>query len=293
VKLPGLQDFLGCDFEATPLKTLGLRARNALKPWLIRQPRRAMSWRIRSGDGRSYKLLRYHRGSADRHQRTRDLLGRLTSHPAVPALAWSDERHLLVTWVDGATPRMDDPHFARRLGEALARLYRADLHDRPRPKALEPFVAHLHELADSRRLPHDAPDRFAERLEDWLPESIPCGLLCGDQTLANFVLAADGSLFMIDPGSFQAGLPVDLFLMGAGGLYASIDRRAFHEGYEREGGLDFPFRHAEPLAWLSAARQTALQCRVLDATSALERSRRGSLARRIDAGLEVLRGAIG
>jgi hypothetical protein len=293
VKSPGLRAFLGSDFSTEALKPIGLRARNTLKPWLIRQPQRAMSERLTTRDGRDFKLLRYAPSILDRRDRAAHVLGMLSKHPSVPRLVWSDERNLLVEWIEGSVPRADDAHFARRLGEAFAELYRVGSQAVSRAQSVAPFLDHLRDLMAAERLPGGSDARFAAQLDSALPETVPTGMLCGDQTLANFVLDEDGSLYMIDPGSFQTGLPVDLFLVGAGGLYASIDRNAFHEGYAHANGIDFPFLHAEPLAWLQAARQTALQCRVLDTTSWLEPRRKRSLQRRVEQGLETLRRLLG
>ena len=61
MKPAGLLDFLGCEARLVPLKSRGLRLRNHLKPWLIRQPRRAISYRVEAADGRVFKLLIFSR----------------------------------------------------------------------------------------------------------------------------------------------------------------------------------------------------------------------------------------
>lgn len=280
MRIPALRAFLDADFETRPLKSPGLRARNALKPWLIRQPPRGMSWQLTTRDGRRYKLLRYPRSVRDRREQVERRLRALSAHPAVPALLWSDDRHLLVEWSEGVTPRPEDPHFGRRLGEAFAELYRVDFQERPLDEVLEPFLAWTQELEESGHLGAGSAARMAARLASELPERVPTSMLCGDQTMANFLLDADGSLYMIDPGSFQSGLPVDLVLLG-GGLYHAIDRQAFHEGYAHAEGIDFPFLHAAPLALMHDLRTCALQQRVLARTSRLEPRRRNGLAARI------------
>ena len=113
-------------------------------------------------------------------------------------------------------------------------------------------------------------------------------MLCGDPDLANFVLAKDGSLSMIDPGSFQSDLPIDIFFIG-GGLYDAIDRDAFHEAYTHAEGIDFPFRHQEALRLMHAARQCALQVVVLEHTSFLEAKRRRILEARVGEKIAALR----
>lgn len=280
MRIPALRDFLGAEFETKPLKSAGLRVRNALKPWLIRQPPRGMSWLLTTRDGRRYKLLRYPRRIRDRRAQVEQRLRALSAHPSVPALVWSDDRHLLVEWSEGATPRPDDPHFGRRLGEAFAELYRVECEERPRGDVLEPFLARARDLEDHERLAAGSAERLADRLAAELPERVPTSMLCGDQTMANFLLDADGSLYMIDPGSFQSGLPIDLFLLG-GGLYDCIDREAFHEGYAHAEGIDFPFLYAAPLALMHDVRACALQDRVLARTSRLETRRRRGLSRRV------------
>ena len=132
MKLPELRDFLGTDFSAVPLKPIGLRARNTLKPWLIRQPRRAMSFRIETGDGRRLKLLHFGRTIADRRATVEERLRALASLQCVPTLVWSDPANLVTEWVEGEAPAADDPHFARRLAEIFADLYRVDFEERAR-----------------------------------------------------------------------------------------------------------------------------------------------------------------
>ncbi len=283
-----LRAFLGCDFTTRPLKPVGLRARNTLKPWLIRQPQRAMSHLVTAEDGRRFKLLRFPASIVHRREEIEGRLRALAHHPAVPRLALADDHHLLVEWATGTTPRADDPHFARRLGESFAALYRVQQSARPRDEVVSTFVACVSELQQAGRLSPGSDARMAARLEAALPGTIPTSILCGDQTLANFVQCEDGSLFMIDPGSFQSALPIDLFFVGNDGLYDRIDRDAFHEGYGDAGGIEFPFLHAGPLAWMQAARQSSLRSRVLDRTSWLERRRKRNLERRVREGLEAL-----
>ena len=288
MNLPGLRDFLDSNFRTEPLKPIRLRIRNGLKPWLIAQPQRAMSHLVTTQDGRRYKLLVFGRSIRDRHALIEGRLRALADHPCVPALLWSDPSHLLVEWVEGTTPRADDPHFARCLGEAFAELYRVRFTPRNRGDVVAEACEHARRLSESRRLPARSEASLAARLEASLPESVPASMLCGDQNLANFVLDPEGSLHMIDPGSFQSNLPIDIFLIG-GSLYQRIDRDSFHEGYAHAGGIDFPFQHLEPLALIQLVRHCALQCRVLDQTSLLEARRRRNLRGSIDEELARVR----
>jgi hypothetical protein len=288
VNLPGLRDFLGSDFRTEPLKPIGLRLRNGLKPWLIRQPQRAMSHLVTTAEGRHHKLLVFGRSIRNRHALIEERLRALAEHPSVPALLWRDESHLLVEWVEGTTPRADDSHFARRLGEALAELYRVGFALRDRSDVVADACSDAAELAASGHLPETVGPRLEERLETSLPESVPTSMLCGDQNLANFILDADGSLHMIDPGSFQWHLPIDIFLMG-GSLYQQIDHDAFHEAYAHAGGVAFPFLHAEPLSLIQLVRHCAIQCRVRDRTPLVEPRRRRNLQRSIDEELDRIR----
>jgi hypothetical protein len=291
LKLAGLRDFLGADYASVPLKPIGLRARNALKPWLIRLPQRAMSWRIETRDGRRFKLLAFGRSMRAKRGLMEEHLVALSGLDCVPALVWSDERHLLVEWVEGRTPRVDEPIFARRLAEAFAELYRVGFAWRPRSDLVSGLVEQVRPLFESGRLPNRLEGRLESRLSAALPESVPTAMLCGDQTLANFVLTPEHGLAMIDPGSFQRELPIDIFLAG-GSLYDSIDRGAFHEAYAHAQGIDFPFTHREGLRLFHLARSSALQGRVLDRTPAVEVRRKRGLRRRLDAVLARLREAL-
>ena len=256
MKLPELRDFLGTDFSAAPLKPTLLRARNALKPWLIRQPQRAMSYRIETSDGRRLKLLHFGRSIANRHAMVEERLRALASLDCVPTLVWSGPTSLLTEWVEGETPAVADPHFASRLAEIFADLSRVG---------------------------------FEERLTSELPARVPTGTLCGDQNLANFILSQDGALSMIDPASLQPNLPIDIFLVESGGLYDRIDRAAFHESYTRAGGIDFPFTATEVLKLFQLARHCALQSHVLERTPFVEVRRRRNLKRSISGKLDELR----
>jgi hypothetical protein len=283
-----LRDFLGVDFTAIPLKPIGLRARNALKPWLIRQPQRAMSYRIETTDGRLLKLLHFGRSIADRHEMIEERLRALASLDCVPALLWSDPTNLVTEWVDGATPDADDPHFARRLAEAFAELYRVGFEELARDEVVSDLLELTRRLFESGQLRPPCEHRLEERLEIGLPERVPTGTLCGDQTLANFILTADGALSMIDPSSFRPRLPIDVFFVGSGGLYERIDRDAFHEAYAHAEGIDFPFTCTEALRLFQLARHCALQLRVLDRTPFVESRRRRNLQRSVGEKLEKL-----
>lgn len=285
---PGLRDFLGESFTATPLKPLGLRARNALKPWLIRQPQRAMSYRIETSGGRRLKLLHFARSIADRRAVIEERLRALACLDCVPALVWSDPANLVIEWAGGRTPDARDPRFAPRLAEAFAALYRIGFEEQTRDALVSGLLDLTRPLFESERLPPACESRLGERLASLLPGRVPTGMLCGDQSLANFVLSDEGALWMIDPGSFQPGLPIDIFFVG-GGLYERIDRDAFHECYTRAEGIDFPFAHVEALKLFQLARHCALQSRVLGSTPFVEAHRKRKLARSVGEKLERLR----
>ena len=288
MKLPELRDFLGTRFTATPLKPIGLRARNALKPWLIRQPQRAMSYRIETNDGRLFKLLHFGRSIADRHAMLEERLRALASLDCVPNLLWSDSTNLVTEWVDGATPDADDPHFARRLAEAFAELYRVSFEEQRRDDVVSDLLELTRPLFESGQLRSPSERRLEERLAIGLPERVPTATLCGDQNLANFILTGDGALSMIDPSSFQPRLPIDIFFVGSGGLYEKIDRDAFHEGYAHAEGIDFPFTATEALQLFQLARHCALLSRGLERTSLVESRRRRNLQRSVGEKLEKL-----
>jgi len=284
-----LQDFLGTGFTATPLKPMSLRLRNALKPWPIRQPQRAMSYRIEASDGRRLKLLRFGRSMAERHAVLEQRLRRLASLDCIPTLVWSDEASLVTEWVEGEAPSVEDPHFARRLAEIFAELYRADLEERSRDAIVSDLIDSTDSLFAGSRLPIACRQRLETRLTSELPERIPSSTLCGDQTLDNFILAADGTLSIIDPGSLQERLPIDIFLVESGGLYERIDRDAFHESYSHAGGIEFLFTAAEPLRLFQLARHCALQLGVLETTPRFEARRRRNLERSAGLKLDQLR----
>ena len=292
MKPSGLRAFLGSDFDSAPLKPIGLRARNTLKPWLIRQPQRAMSRLVTTRDGRRFKLLTFGRSILDKRRAIETRLRAMDDLAFVPALRWSDERHLLVDWVEGETPRADDPVFARCLGESLAQLYRVDLAKASREGLVADLLEQTRPLFASGRLEARFEERLVARLSAELPEEVPTSVLCGDQNLANFVLTAEGSLSMIDPGSFQSGQPIDIFF-AEGDLQDAIDRDAFHSAYESAGGIAFPFAHREPLRLFQLARGSALQARVLDTTPFFERRRARNLARALATRLTQLREALG
>ncbi len=289
MKLPELRDFLGTDFSAAPLKPIGLRARNTLKPWLIRQPQRAMSYRIETSDGRRLKLLHFGRSIANRHAMVEERLRALASLDCVPTLVWSGSTSLLTEWVEGETPAVADPHFASRLAEIFADLYRVGFEERTRDEIVSNLLEQTRSLFESGQLPPSCQQRLEERLTSELPARVPTGTLCGDQNLANFILSQDGALSMIDPASLQPNLPIDIFLVESGGLYDRIDRAAFHESYTRAGGVDFPFTATEILKLFQLARHCALQSHVLERTPFVEVRRRRNLKRSISGKLDELR----
>jgi hypothetical protein len=291
VTIAALRDLLGGDYRSEPLKSIGLRVRNALKPWPIRQPQRAMSELVTAPDGRRFKLLAFGASIADKHRQVEERLNTLAPLDCVPSLVWRDDRHLLVDWVEGETPHAHDPAFASALGAALAALYRVGLAWRVRAEVVSALRTEIRPLVESGRLSPALETALDARLSDTLPETVPTAMLCGDPTLANFVLGADGRLSMIDPGSFVPGLPIDVFLSG-GDLYDAIDRDAFHDAYAHAQGIDFPFEHRDPLRLFFLARQSALQSRLLDSTPRLEAKRRRNQTKSLESLLTRLREAL-
>lgn len=289
MKLLGLQEFLGTRITTTALKPRSLRVRNALKPWPIRQPQRAMSYRIDTSDGRRLKLLRFGRSMAARHALLEERLRRLASLDCVPTLVWSDATSLVTEWIEGQAPSFEDPNFARRLAEIFAELYRFNLEERSRDEVVSDLLDSTRSLFAESRLPEACQHRLEARLTRELPERVPSGTLCGDQTLDNFILAEDGTLSIIDPGSLQERLPIDIFLVESDGLYDRIDRAAFHESYDHAGGVGFPFTAVEPLRLFQLARHCALQLDVFETTPRFEARRRRNLGRSASLKLDKLR----
>jgi len=284
-----LRDFLGGDYRVEALKSVGLRARNLLKPWLIRQPRRSMACVVHGPDGRRYKLLP--RLRPEQLQSLAETLRLLAPLDAVPNLLWADSRDLLVEWVDGSPPDLAAPSFPVRLGEVFAALHRIGRREAPVDELLEAARADAERLRRGGHLSAALADAIPARLAGELPDRIPQAMLYRDQTRANFLVDDRGDIHLIDLGSFQADLPVDLFLAGSE-VYEAIDQAAFREAYAAAGGGDFPFRHGSALKLVHALRVCAREAHILSTLFAFERARRQRLERGFATRLERLRGAV-
>ena len=252
----------------------------AAKVYRARQLRRALGERralpalpylVTLRDGRRFKLLRG-TGSA-----RATVAGLVQLHavvgglPCVPRLVAHDAENLLLEWIDGAAPRIDDPAFAAALGRTLAALHGIEANVVERAS----LVATLDAIVERAMRAQALNQRGAERMRAWyaqLPERVRTSVTYADLKEGNLCWGTNGELVLFDLGSFRRHSVTDEHLFAGKLSSPSLWSRLSHRDAFREAYLAAPgaYPHLfEAQTWLAPLSALRMAGTILDRRDAL------------------------
>lgn len=229
-------------------------------------------------DGRRFKLLstsHNNRHWINHHLYNYEAASRLDF---VPRLIWHDDQHILVEFIEGKTPAIEDDSFAVALGRRLAKVHQVDAGERPAAAVLRNVVIDLGMIVDAGFLAEPTSHRLCDRLSTILPANVRTSLTYIDLQPANFCVTESGALILFDLGSFQRGRITDDSLFGhklvRPTLAHSLNKNLLKEAYLDAGGLPQLFDWATHLEVLDDVRKAALCVRRYQAAVVIQRGRR-------------------
>ena len=229
-------------------------------------------------DGRRFKLLstsHYNRHWINHHLYNYAAASQLDF---VPRLIWHDDQHILVEFIEGKTPTIEDDSFAIALARRLAKVHQVDAGERPAAAVLRNVVIDLGMIVDAGFLAEATSHRVCDRLSTILPANVRTSLTYIDLQPANFCITETGALILFDLGSFQRGRITDDSLFGhklvRPTLAHRLNKDLLKEAYLDAGGLTQLFDWATHLEVLDDVRKAALCVRRYQASVAIHRGRR-------------------
>ena len=229
-------------------------------------------------DGRRFKLLstgQNNRHWIDHHLYNYEVASQLDF---VPRLIWHDDQHILVEFIEGKKPQIEEDSFAIALGQRLAKVHQADVGERPAAAILRNVVIDLEMIVEAGFLAESVSHRMCDRLSTILPGSVRTSLTYIDLQPANFCVTEFGALILFDLGSFQRGRITDDSLFGHKLIRPtfanSLNKNLMKEAYLDAGGLTQLFDWAIHLEVLDDIRKAALCVRRYHASVVIQRGRR-------------------
>jgi len=274
-----LADAIGAPYRIHSLKSLRFeRSRIRRRLQLEGQFLTPTTALVEVEDGRKFKLL----STSPNNRHWIDL--HLYNYAAasqldfVPRLTWRDERHILVEFIEGKTPAIEDDRFAIALGQRLAKVHQVDAGERPAAAVLRNVVTDLEMIVEAEFLADSTSRRLCDRLSAVLPSSVRTSLTYVDLQPANFCVTETGALILFDLGSFQRGRITDDSLFGhklvRPTLAHGLNKSLLKEAYIDAGGLTQLFDWATHLEVLDDVRKAALCVRRYQASVVIQRGRR-------------------
>ena len=274
-----LADFIGAPYRIRSLKSLRFewskfRRRLQFEGRFL-TPSTAL---VEVEDGRRFKLLSTGRNNhqwIDLHLYNYVAAAQLDF---VPRLIWHDDHHILVEFIEGKTPAIQDDSFAIALGQRLAKVHQVDAGQRSATAVLGNVAADLEVIVEAGFLAKPTSQRLYDRLSTILPATVRTSLTYIDLQPANFCLTEAGALIFFDLGSFQRGRITDDSLFGhkliRPTLSQSLNQKLLKEAYLDAGGLAQLFEWATHLEVLDDVRKAALCVRRYQASVVIQRGRR-------------------
>ena len=274
-----LADTIGAPYRINSLKSRGFewrrfRRRLQLEGQFL-TPSTAL---VEVKDGRRFKLLstgQNNRHWIDHHLYNYEAASQLDF---VPRLIWHDDQHILVEFIEGKTPAVEDDSFAIALGQRLAKVHQVDAGERPAAAILRNVVIDLQLIVEAGFLAESMSIRLTDRLSTILPASVRTSLTYIDLQPANFCVTETGALILFDLGSFQRGRITDDSLFGhkliRPTLAKSLNKDLMKEAYLDAGGLTQLFDWAIHLEVLDDIRKAALCVRRYQSSVMIQRGRR-------------------
>ena len=237
-----------------------------------RRPLGLVPYLVRLGDGRRVKLMS---GRWWARQAVAEIAATYAavSHLAcVPRLLWRDDDNLIVEFVAGETPNVDDANFADTLGSTLAAIHGIDVGSVARDEVVAHAERTLARLVDAQVAGHEAVGTATRWLVKNLPAALRTSWAYADLKESNFCWSADGRLVAFDLGSFRRASITDEYLAGGKLSGEPLLKRLKHPGRLRDSYRASPGGYPElfdAFAWLEPLSAVRLASEVLDRRDAL------------------------
>ncbi len=223
------------------LKSWRKRLNNMLQKPKVRQP---YVYLVKTQSQKKYKLLRTEVPDNKHLTKIHQRMSFLQEIDFLPKLVWSDEKHILFEYVEGAFPKPEDKNFVKALALNMVKIHSLNVSWIPTKEALPTIQEELQFIAKMGLIDDSLLQKLWSYLQEIAPQQIRHSFVYGDQALPNFILSPDNKLFFIDFGSFQKSVATDHFFIN-GSIYKSIDQECFREHYIQNGGDSFIFDNKE------------------------------------------------
>ena len=213
-------------------------------------------YRVDTKDGRTFKLLAAREAN---HHAIHSLLFRcdvIASLDCAPQLIWHDEYNLLLDFVQGEIPELNEPECAAAFGRNLAEIYQLGVDTLPAATILRTAGKYIEDMVDTGLLEVSRADDISAHLATRLPERLRTSVDYADVQPGNFRIKSNGNLSFIDIGGFQVGRLTGEGFFGHPGS-KKLDQEHFGAAYRNAGGPDDVFEFRDVIVALSDLRRGA------------------------------------
>lgn len=189
------------------VKSLPVRIRNGFKKVSLKQPTVSI---ISNQHGEKFKILQFHKNSTSESVRIREIYHKVQSMVNIPEIIYESDHKLIAKYIVGNFPDFSDTKFLSTVATQLGTLHSSTMYlaktNRLKKKVLED-IEHLQTKAVlDKKQAHDL-NRFIEKE---LPQKCYFSATYADHNKGNFILDSEDKVHLIDLGSFQDSIPLEM-----------------------------------------------------------------------------------
>jgi len=230
-----IRDILGGDVSARLLQPEQLAQYNAQKKGKSSADKNPLGWLLECKDGRKFKAYEAEPENQYRLDSYALNCRVLEGETFVPGFVHHSPEFLIVEFVDGSFPDMQEARFSEALGKVLARLHQVGTGLLPFQCVFAGDEFFLDELMRWRVFSPKQATRVKEVLAASAPAVFRTSMVYADIKPDNYCWDGNGELVLFDLGSFQQGRITDYFLVG-NSFFDTLDRELFLGAYKEAGG---------------------------------------------------------
>jgi hypothetical protein len=256
-KLP--PELVGKKFSETAIKRFHIRIRNHLKKQENRQP---VVFRLKLENGIIFKLLKSKQSDNFELKRISENISKIKDLHIAPKIVQNNINSLLVEYIEGVFPNPEDNSFCLDLASIFAKLHNVDSSLKDTSITKHNCQKDIDFLYSSKLINKLEADKLNRILDDLLPEKMVYGISYTDHNMGNFIYDKNGKLWLIDLGSFQSELPLDMYLPH-GRLKNIVASTEFENEYISNGGYSQIFEHQKILKVIASIRAAAMNKMIL------------------------------
>ena len=230
-----LEDIIGKNYKVYQLKSL--RHRLAQKIQRSDMPKQSVRLIVTQG-GQKYKLISFSSDNISRWQYIRTIKPFLDVLDFVPQIIYFGDTDILMKYVEGLSPQVDDNKFSSLLGRNMSQIHKLNVEYISKENIQRDIKQWLDYLVGKGALTVGFAEMIFKKLLLNSPPKIRMSMVYEDQNAQNFIIDLDGEkLYFPDLDSFSYGITG--FFLYRDSVIDKISKKHFWESYFGEGGDEY------------------------------------------------------